>query len=257
MDFNQKDQDILQDWLSDWNLFVNKLHWHFGLLDPIGEVANILDNLHMKPSDKISTYNVNFMCYASQLGWGNSVLCYYYYQGLPNQIQNSIFIWEQEKPILFQNIYALAMTINHHYWAELFTIGLDIAKVTSMAIEYIILITDLLGSARWAVESSVYPRQAHSLTVCSALRSFFSQDHGYKIDFWDCFSKAEWSLHQLVHNDVTNTRISAGLHPATTINLLYSKSVISCLNTWRTSFNCSTIQGQYFLPFRDRNQQIL
>ena len=30
---NQEDQDILQDWLSDWNLFVDELRRHFGLLD--------------------------------------------------------------------------------------------------------------------------------------------------------------------------------------------------------------------------------
>ena len=97
-----------------------------------------------------------------------------------------------------------------------------------MAIECIILITDSLGSARQAVDLSVYLGQAHSLAVCSALRLFFSQDYGYRIDFWDCPSKTEWSLHQLVHNDVTNTRVATGLHPAT---FLYSKSIISCLNT--------------------------
>ena len=83
---NQEDQGILQDWLSDWNLFVDELCYHFCLLDPIGEAANMLDNLRMKPSNKISTYNVDFMCYASQLGWENSVLCHHYYQGLPNRI---------------------------------------------------------------------------------------------------------------------------------------------------------------------------
>ena len=122
-----------------------------------------------------------------------------------------------------------------------------------MAVECIILITDLLESARWAVDLSVHSGQAHSLAVCFALRSFFSQGHGYMIDFWDCSSKTEWSLYQLVHNDVTNTRVSAGPHPATSINFLYSKSIISCLNIWRTLFNCPTIQGWHFLPLRDRN----
>jgi len=83
---NQEDQGILQDWLSDWNLFVDELCRHFGLLDPVSEAANMLDNLRMKSGDKISTYNVDFMHYASQLGWGNSVLCHRYYQGLPNRI---------------------------------------------------------------------------------------------------------------------------------------------------------------------------
>ena len=60
---NQEDQGILQNWLSNWNLFVDKLCQYFDLSDPISEVANMLDNLHMKPSNKISTYNVDFICY--------------------------------------------------------------------------------------------------------------------------------------------------------------------------------------------------
>ena len=126
-----------------------------------------------------------------------------------------------------------------------------------MAIEHIILITDSLGSARQAVDPSVHPGQAHSLAVCSILRLFFSQGYSYRIDFWDCPSKAEWSLHQLVHNNVTNTRVSAGPHPATSIDFLHSKSVISCLDTWRTLFNRPTVQGRHFLPLRDRNRRFL
>ena len=115
---NQEDQGILQDWLSDWNLFVDELCRHFGLLDPVGEAANILDNLYIKPGNKISTYNVDFMHYASQLGWENSVLCHRYYQGLPNWIQNPISTREQGKPTSFQDMYTLAMTIDHHYWEQ-------------------------------------------------------------------------------------------------------------------------------------------
>jgi len=113
---NQEDQGILQDWLSDWNLFVDELYRHFGLLDPIGEAANMLDNLRMKPSNKISTYNMNFMRYSSQLGWGNGVLCHCYYQRLHNQIQDPISTQEQGKPTLFQDMYVLMMTIDHCYW---------------------------------------------------------------------------------------------------------------------------------------------
>ena len=76
---------------------MDKLHQHFGLLDPIGKVANMLNNLRMKPGDKISTYNVDFMYYASQLGCGNSVLYYHYYQGLPNWIQDPSSTQKQGK----------------------------------------------------------------------------------------------------------------------------------------------------------------
>ena len=116
MGLNQEDQGILQDWLSDWNLFVDELCWHFGLSDPVGKVANMLDNLHMKSGDKISIYNVDFMHYVSQLGWGNSVLCHCYYQWLPNWIQDPISTRKQRKPTSFQDMYALVMTINHRYW---------------------------------------------------------------------------------------------------------------------------------------------
>ena len=113
---NQEDQSILQDWLSDWNLFVDELYQHFDLLDPVSEVVNILDNLCIKPGNKISTYNMDFMHYTSQLDWGNNVLCYCYYQGLSNQIQDPISTQKQEKPTSFQDIYALAITIDHCYW---------------------------------------------------------------------------------------------------------------------------------------------
>ena len=59
----------------------------------------------------------------------------------------------------------------------------------------------------------------------------------HMIEFWDCPSNAEWSLHQMVHNDVTNTRVAARHHLATSLDALQSKSVLSCLDTWRTAFN--------------------
>ena len=95
---------------------MDKLCRYFGLLYSIGEVANMLDNLYMKSGDKISTYNMDFMYYVSQLGWGNSILCHRYYQGLPNQIQDPISIQEQEKSISLQDMYTLAITIDYCYW---------------------------------------------------------------------------------------------------------------------------------------------
>ena len=63
----QEDLGYTQPWLSTWHLFVDKLRVHFGLSDPVGDAANLIDNLRMKPGDKIATYNVEFMWYAAQL----------------------------------------------------------------------------------------------------------------------------------------------------------------------------------------------
>ena len=61
----QEDLSYTQPWLFTWHLFVEELRVHFGLSDPVGDVTNLIDNLHMKPGDKISTYNVEFMRYAA------------------------------------------------------------------------------------------------------------------------------------------------------------------------------------------------
>jgi len=113
---------------------------------------------------------------------------------------------------------------------ELFAIRLDIAKVTSMNIKHIILITDILVSAKNTVDFSMHSEQVYSLTVCFVLRLFFSCGLNHRIKFWDCSSNAEWSLHILVHNDGTNIRIAAGLYLTTSINALHSKSLLLCLN---------------------------
>ena len=90
------------------------------------------------------------------------------------------YIWNLSQQVLSSKALASRTTTSD---TKLFAIRLGISKATSMAIKHIILITDSLGSARQAVDPSVHPGQAHSLAVCFALRLFFSQDHGYRIDF--------------------------------------------------------------------------
>jgi len=63
----QEDLGYVQPWLFTWHLFVEELRVHFGLSDLVGDAANLIDNLRMKPEDKISTYNVEFMRYTAQL----------------------------------------------------------------------------------------------------------------------------------------------------------------------------------------------
>jgi len=57
----QEDLSYAQPWLFTWHLFVEQLRVHFRLSDPVGDAASLIDNLCMKPGDKIATYNVEFM----------------------------------------------------------------------------------------------------------------------------------------------------------------------------------------------------
>ena len=61
------------------------------------------------------------------------------------QAVSATYIWNLGQQVLFSKASASRTTAPD---AELFAIRLGIAKATSMAIEYIILITDSLGSAR-------------------------------------------------------------------------------------------------------------
>jgi len=112
----QEDLGYAQPWLSTWHLFVDELQVHFGLSDPVGDAASLIDNLCMKPGDKITTYNVEFMWYAAQLNWGDTVLCHRFYQGLPNCLQDLIVNREQGKPTFFHAMYQLAITFDNRYW---------------------------------------------------------------------------------------------------------------------------------------------
>jgi len=111
--------------------------------------------------------------------------------------------------------------------------------------------------ARRAVDALVHLGQAYSLSIVCALREFFTQHPDTSIDFWDCPSKAQWSLHHLVHEDITNTRIATGCYPATSLDALHSKSTTSCLDAWRSSFSHPSFQGRHFLSLKGGNRKSL
>jgi len=112
----QKDLGYAQPWLVTWHLFVEELQVHFGLSDPVGDAASLIDNLCMKPGNKIATYNVEFMRYAAQLNWNDTVLYHHFYQGLPNCLQDLIANREQGKPTSFHAMYQLAIIFDNRYW---------------------------------------------------------------------------------------------------------------------------------------------
>ena len=110
--------------------------------------------------------------------------------------------------------------------AKLFTIRLGITQATSIDIQHIILITNILDYAKKAVSPSVYSEQAHSLAVCSTLRLFFSCSLNHRIKLWNCPSNTKWFLYQLVYNNVTNIRVATRFYLETSINSFCSKSVL-------------------------------
>ncbi|KAF5346383.1 hypothetical protein D9756_011387 [Leucocoprinus leucothites] len=112
----QEEQGVFHDWFDDWNAFVCELHMHFGIANPKGEAAKMLNTLHMKLGDKIATFNIEFLKHTSQLSWNDKVLCHCYYKGLPNRIQDPLSTHEQGKPTTFKEMHCLAIVYDRRYW---------------------------------------------------------------------------------------------------------------------------------------------
>src|ERR1700730_3696536 len=79
-----------EDWLEDWDLFLQELKTNFGLFDPTRDVEAEIDHLRMKDSHRVTKYNVEFNCLSTGLHWDEAALCHNYYRGLPNQIKDEI-----------------------------------------------------------------------------------------------------------------------------------------------------------------------
>jgi hypothetical protein len=113
---DQEDAGVVFPWSTNFTLFAAELHLHFGISDPKGVAAEAIENLKMKPSNKMAVYNVEFMKYAGQLSWGNEILCYCYYKGLPNCLQDPLSTRKQGKPTTFQEMYHITIVFDNHYW---------------------------------------------------------------------------------------------------------------------------------------------
>ena len=122
---------------------------------------------------------------------------------IKNQVAISIsHIHSFNKPVIKTLHRAINITTAK---AELFTIWCGINQaVANPNIKHIVVITDSLHIARKILNSSTHPYQIYSAAISMELREFFSKDSQNHIKFWDCSSKQQWVLHQLVNKETKN-----------------------------------------------------
>ena len=122
---------------------------------------------------------------------------------IKNQVTTSIsHIHSFNKPVIKTLHRAINITTAE---AELFAIWYSINQaVTNPNVKHIVVITDSLHITRKILNSSTYPYQIHSAAISIELREFFSKDSQNCIKFWDCLSKQQWVLHQLVDKETKN-----------------------------------------------------
>ena len=122
---------------------------------------------------------------------------------IKNQVATSIsHIHFFNKPIVKTLYRAINITIAK---AELFAICYSINQVVANHnIKHIIVITDSLHITRRIFDSSTHLYQIYSAAISLELREFFSKDSQNHIEFWDCPSKQQWTLHQIVNKETKN-----------------------------------------------------
>jgi len=121
----------------------------------------------------------------------------------------------------------------------------------------VILITHLLCFAGKTVDFFIHSKQAYLLAFGFIPRLFFYCSISHRIKFWNYPSNTKWFLYQLIHNNMTNIRVATRLYLITFFDALFSKSVLSYLDTWRTFFNHPTVQEHHFLTIRNKNDKPL
>jgi len=68
-------------------------------------------------------------------------------------------------------------------------------------IEHIIIITDMIHTAKRIFDSSIHLYQIQSVAISKEIREFSKRNNCNSIDFWNCSSQENWSLHIIVDKE--------------------------------------------------------
>ena len=102
-------------------------------------------------------------------------------------------------------------------------------------------------------DSSTHPYQIYSAAISIELREFFSKDSQNHIKFWDCPSKQQWALHQLVNKETKNM-ISIPMFPCKHSWDFCKKSKCNfIMSQWKMTFQASDSKGRNFLDLLSDN----
>ena len=103
------------------------------------------------------------------------------------------------KPIIKMLHHAVNVTFME---AELFAIRYGINQATNLTgINKIIVITDSIHVAKKIFNYSLHSFQKHIAFISHELRNFFSNNCDNVIEFWECSSHCEWSLHRVIDRE--------------------------------------------------------
>ncbi|KAJ3540994.1 hypothetical protein NMY22_g4078 [Coprinellus aureogranulatus] len=117
----------------------------------------------------------------------------------------------------------------------------------------IVLFTDLIAMARWAVGPSVHSGQTPSLAVWKALTTWFSGHPEHSVLFVEAPSKLKWGIHYCAHLHATGMApVRSGGHSATSLDSVCKDAADSALDCWTTMSRDPDYRGHQFLVLCDQ-----
>ena len=142
--------------------------------------------------------------------------------------------------------------------AKIFTIRYSINQASNCNnISKIIIITNSIHVAERIFNLSSYPFQAHSVAILAELRSFFLQHQNNSIEFWECSSCLNWSLHKVVDKETKASNPILLFPTKTSYDFSKKRESNDILNVWKMTFQASDLRGKQFLDLLDDDDNII
>jgi len=173
---------------------------------------------------------------------------------IKNQVATSIaYIHVHNNYVIKTLYYAINVTSTE---AELFAIRCSINQATQMInINCIIIITDLIYATKKIFDSLVHLYQIQSSTISRKLREFFRKDQHNFIEFWNCPSCDNWTLHHIVNKETKKFNL-VPIFPCKSLWEFDRKNECNkILNNWKMMFQALNVEGRQFLELFDNNLQ--
>jgi len=142
--------------------------------------------------------------------------------------------------------------------AELFAIRCGINQATNLQdIRKIVVIMDSIHSAKKIFDFLSHSFQVHMASISNKLRKFFSININNTIEFWECPSQCDWSLHKAVDRETKKFHPIPSLPWKSSWNLSKKRECDNLVNRWKMTFQVLEGKGHNFLDLLDDNNNPL
>jgi len=91
--------------------------------------------------------------------------------------------------------------------------------------------------------------------ISGELREFFHKDGNNSIEFWNCLSNHNWSLHDIVDKETKKFVLTPTFPCKSSWDFSKKNKCDSILNTWKMSFQVSDDKGRNFLELLDNDSK--